>query len=67
MTPLTRFERTAMIWMRGDDEQPQAIVNSGLGSLRRKGLVVSTYIPERDQYCWAPTRAGLGVMMEVAQ
>lgn len=64
---LDRAEAAALRWVRGDEDTPWEAVKRGLNSLLRKGLVVSTYIPERDQYCWAPTRAGLGVMMEVAQ
>lgn len=62
MTPLNRFERTAMIWMCGDDEQPQAIVNSGLGSLRRKGLVRTEYLPETGTWHWILTAAGQEAM-----
>lgn len=65
MTPLNRFERTAMIWMRGDDEQPQAIVNSGLGSLRRKGLVGIEYLPDPGTWHRILTDAGKAAAEEL--
>lgn len=65
MTPLNRFERTAMIWMRGDDEQPQVLVSSGLGSLRRKGLVRTEYLPETGTWHWILTDAGKAVAGEL--